>query len=156
MFQYATVNTKTNVDRSPVDRPRMFVVAGVAVVLLVPLVLLVLKRSPAPTAVPPAVPAKAVPVASAPASAFEQDIELARTLLDAKKPIESLVPLDRAQRANPNSFAVYNNQCVAYGMLERRDEAVAACRRALAIDPNNQLGKNNLAWVAGIKPGAKP
>lgn len=153
MFQYATVNTETNVDRSPLDRPRMFFVAGIATALLVPLILLVLKRSPAaaaPAAATPAIPAPA------PASAFEQDIDLARTLLDARKPTESLVPLARAQRANPNSFAVYNNQCVAYGMLERRDEAVAACRRALAIDPNNQLGKNNLAWVAGIKPGAKP
>jgi Tfp pilus assembly protein PilF len=148
MFQYATVDTETNVDRSPLDRPRMFVVAGVAAVLLVPLVLLVLKRSPAP----PTEPATVV----APASAFEQDIDLARTLLDTGKPRESLVPLERAQRANPNSFAVYNNQCVAYGMLARREEAVAACVRALQIDPNNQLGKNNLAWVAGLEPGAKP
>jgi Tfp pilus assembly protein PilF len=147
MFQYATVDTETNVDRSPLDRPRKFIVAGVAVVLLVPLVLLVLKRSPAPPT---------EPIAAAPASAVDQDIDLARTLLDAQKPLESLVPLERAERANPNSFAVYNNRCVAYGMLERREEAVAACVRALQIDPNNQLGKNNLAWVAGIKPGAKP
>jgi len=125
----------------------MFVVAGVAVVLLIPLVMFVLKRTPAPPA---------APAAAAPASAFEQDIALARTLIDTGKPRESLVPLERAQRANPNAFAVYNNQCVAYGLLERRDEAVAACKRALEIDPSNQLGKNNLAWVAGIKPGAKP
>jgi hypothetical protein len=46
---------------------------------------------------------------------------------------------------------VHNNLCVAYGMLQRKDEAVASCQHALKIDPNNQLGKNNLGWVSGIK-----
>lgn len=123
----------------------MFVGAAIAVVLLVPLVMLVIKRTPPHVA-----------ATEAPATTFDQDIALARSLLDTGKAPESLAPLERAQRANPNAFAVYNNQCVAYGILEQRAEAVAACKRALEIDPSNQLGKNNLVWVEGIKPGAKP
>jgi tetratricopeptide (TPR) repeat protein len=90
--------------------------------------------------------------ANADTSEYLQQIELARTLLDAGKARESIVLLERCNQLQPNAVAVHNNFCVAYGILERRDEAVTACRRALEIDPANQLAKNNLRWVRGIKP----
>jgi hypothetical protein len=57
---------------------------------------------------------------------------------------------------NPQSFAVHNNLCVAHGILSHRDDAVAACQRALEIEPDNQLAKNNLGWVSGIAAPAVP
>lgn len=88
------------------------------------------------------------------AAEYAEQIELARTLLNDRKASESLVPLERAQRLRPDAFAVHNNFAVAYGILERRQEAIAAGQRALEIEPDNQLAKNNLAWVRGL--AAKP
>ncbi|HVZ33945.1 MAG TPA: hypothetical protein VG963_16070 [Polyangiaceae bacterium] len=86
---------------------------------------------------------------------YDRQIEAARRLLDAKHARESLVPLARAQRLQPDSFAVYNNECVAYGLLDRKQEAVDACRHALSIDPSSDLAKNNLAWVQSIQEKAR-
>jgi tetratricopeptide (TPR) repeat protein len=89
------------------------------------------------------------------AAEFDRQIETARRLLDAKRARESLVPLARAQRLQPNSFAVYNDECVAYGLLERKQEAVDACKRALSIEPSSALAENNLAWVQSIQEKAR-
>jgi Flp pilus assembly protein TadD len=89
-----------------------------------------------------------------PSQEYLQQLNLARSLLDANKAQEALVPLERCRQEQPEAFAVHNNLCVAYGILQRKDEAVAACQHALQIEPTNQLGKNNLAWVSSIKPVA--
>lgn len=78
-------------------------------------------------------------------------IERSRQLIDAGQARASLTPLERARRLEPDSFAVQNNLCVAYGMLERRHEAVERCRRAVELDPNDRLARNNLAWVESIR-----
>jgi Flp pilus assembly protein TadD len=87
-----------------------------------------------------------------PSAEYVQQLELGRALLAANKAHEALAPLERARLEQPEAFAVHNNLCVAYGMLERKDEAVASCQHALTIEPGNQLGKNNLGWVSGTKP----
>jgi tetratricopeptide (TPR) repeat protein len=79
---------------------------------------------------------------------FDRQIEQARRLLDAKQAVASLAYLERAEEINLQAFAVHNNFCVAYGLLERRDQAVASCRRAVELDPSSTLAKNNLAWVS--------
>ena len=150
MFQCATVNTETKVAESAPDRrPRYFAGAAVALAVLVPAVLLAMKRGD-----PVAPPAAAAPAVAAPT--FDQDIELSAQLLKAGKPQESLVPLERAQRLNPNAFAVHTNLCMAYVALDRKGDAVAACRRATEIDPASKLGKNNLAWVQSLTASPKP
>jgi tetratricopeptide (TPR) repeat protein len=83
-------------------------------------------------------------------------VDQSKEMLDKGDATESLVVLERSAKLNPDSFAVHNNYCVAYGLLALRDQAVAECQRALEIDPNNQLGKNNLNWVSGIKPATLP
>jgi tetratricopeptide (TPR) repeat protein len=83
---------------------------------------------------------------------YKVQIELARQMLDKGQAQEALVPLERSRELDPDAFAVQNNYCVAFGILQRRDEAVNACQRALEIDPDSQLAKNNLNWVSGIKP----
>ena len=89
-----------------------------------------------------------------PSAEYLVQIELARKLLDANKAQEALAPLERCRLEQPEAFAVHNNLCVAYGILQRKAEAVASCEHALKIDPNNQLGKNNLSWVSSIKANA--
>jgi Flp pilus assembly protein TadD len=86
-----------------------------------------------------------------PSAEYLVQLELARSLLDANKAQEALAPLERCRLEQPEAFAVHNNLCVAYGILQRKAEAVAACEHALKIDPTNQLGKNNLGWVSSIK-----
>jgi Flp pilus assembly protein TadD len=83
---------------------------------------------------------------------FDRQLALALTLLNVGNARASLAPLERCRQLQPDAFAVHNNLCVAYGLLERGSEAVAACRRAVEIDPGSQLAKNNLGWVSGIKP----
>jgi tetratricopeptide (TPR) repeat protein len=85
------------------------------------------------------------------ASRLDHQINRSRALLDAQQARASLVPLERARRLDPDAFAVQNNLCVAYGMLERREEAMESCRRALAIQPDSGLARNNLAWVETIR-----
>ena len=77
-------------------------------------------------------------------------IAASRQLLDTGKARASLTPLSRARRLAPDSFPVQNNLCVAYGILERRTEAIESCRRALEIVPEDGLARNNLAWVESI------
>jgi hypothetical protein len=45
---------------------------------------------------------------------------------------------------------------VAFGILGSREQAIPECQRALEIDPDNQLGKNNLNWVSGLPPAVLP
>jgi hypothetical protein len=91
------------------------------------------------------------PSTAARSAAIDGLIARSRELLDAQQPRASLVPLERARRLAPDSSAVQNNLCVAYGMLERRHEAVEHCRRAVELAPDDRLARNNLAWVESIR-----
>lgn len=55
--------------------------------------------------------------------------------------------LARLLAAEPNSVAGWNNLCVAHTMDHEFDQALAACGRALSIDPGYQLARNNLNWA---------
>jgi len=83
---------------------------------------------------------------------FAASVDESRALIDRGEAQESLTVLERSAKLNPDAFAVHNNYCVAYGNLGLRDQAVAECQRALEIEPDNQLGKNNLNWVSGLPP----
>ena len=50
----------------------------------------------------------------------------------------------KALTYNPKSYAAYNNLCSAYNMLGYWDDAIAAGRKALEIQPGDQLAINNL------------
>jgi tetratricopeptide (TPR) repeat protein len=132
------------------DRKRGFAVAAVAVVLLVPPVVLAVKRATSTA------PVRAAGPAAPAASEYSDHMREALRLLDSGQAQESLVLLERARLLEPNSFAVYTNLCMAHAALRQKAKAVAACERAVEIDPDKQLGKNNLKWVQGLEPGAPP
>jgi len=52
----------------------------------------------------------------------------------------------------------YNNICAAYNQLQQWDQAIAACQRALVIQPDFELAKNNLAaaQAGGASPAGGP
>jgi Tfp pilus assembly protein PilF len=126
---------------APLDRLRLLKVTCVTLIVSVPIGVMMLKPQP---------PEVVVASAALTASSFQEDVNLARTLISSGKARESLAPLERALKARPDAFVVHNNRCVAFGMLLKRDEAVAACRRALEIEPKNALGQRNMAWVQSI------
>lgn len=103
---------------------------------------------------PTVTPQEQEPVVLTPAEETElvATIDESKKLLDNNNPQQSLTPLERSVELNPNSFAAHNNLCVAYGMMNLRDKAVAECQLALEIMPDSQLAKNNLNWVSSIQP----
>jgi Flp pilus assembly protein TadD len=139
-------------DSTGVSRWLSAVAAGVLV--LVPPVWLIVKGREANQRLGLAPAIAAEPSATSPQdlAEYSRQFALAHTLLSAGKARESLPVLERCKQLRPEVAAVYNNFCVAYGLLERVGEAVAACRRALEIDPGSQLAKNNLARLSGMKP----
>jgi Flp pilus assembly protein TadD len=56
---------------------------------------------------------------------------------------------------NPRNIAAYNNLCAANIMLGEFDKAIAAANKALEIDPNYQLTKNNLQWAKDVKASSQ-
>ncbi len=59
---------------------------------------------------------------------------------------ESIAAAQEALRLNASSAEAWNNIAADEGSLHAWDEAVDAARRAIALKPDFQLAKNNLAW----------
>ena len=47
--------------------------------------------------------------------------------------------------------AAYNNLTAGYNAMQRWDDAIAAGREAVRLDPSSQLAHNNLAWALASK-----
>jgi hypothetical protein len=71
-------------------------------------------------------------------------------LLREEKAAEALAILDRALGIDAANASVFNNVCVAHGLLRHRQQAVSACEKAVALNPVEPLPANNLAWVRGL------
>jgi predicted Zn-dependent protease len=120
-------------------------------VLLLPLVALFVHRL---GEVPPSRPTASRVEPSL--SRLEAQVEVSRALLqknDGRGALALLLPLNAE---NPDNPSVLNNLCVAYGILGKRQEAVSACTRCLAIDANHQLAKANLNWVRQLPETSAP
>jgi len=57
---------------------------------------------------------------------------------------------------DPTSATAWNNIAAAEESMHQWDEAIAAAQKAIALKPDFQLAKNNLAWSlqekkAGVK-----
>ncbi len=47
----------------------------------------------------------------------------------------------------PNNYIAYNNICSAYNELKIYEEAIKACEKALSINGDHTLSRNNLNWA---------
>lgn len=131
--------------------PTPVTLTAIALVLLLPMVALFVHRCGEVPATRPS----ALPLESRPGRLAAQ-IEVTRALLqknDGRGALALLLPLSAD---NPDNPAVLNNLCVAYGLLGKRNAAVAACTRCLQIDPNHQLAKANLNWVEHLTESLAP
>ncbi len=54
---------------------------------------------------------------------------------------------ENALKYNKNSANAYNNICSAYNSMGKWEKGIEACNKALKIDPNFDLAKNNLNWA---------
>jgi tetratricopeptide (TPR) repeat protein len=70
--------------------------------------------------------------------------------------VESLAVATKAARLYPESPEAWNNIAANDEALHRWDAAIAAAQRAVALRPDFQLAKNNLAWsIAQKKLGVR-
>ena len=60
-----------------------------------------------------------------------------------------------ALAVDPKSASAWNNIAVSFMGLNRVDDAFEAAKEAVALDPNMQLAKNNIAWMNQEKAKAK-
>jgi tetratricopeptide (TPR) repeat protein len=61
--------------------------------------------------------------------------------------VEAIEACNNALEINPKLPVAYNNMCSALNQLKKWEEAEAACLKAVALDANYQLAKNNLRWA---------
>jgi len=133
---------------------RTIKIVVIIVVVLLPLLYLLLKsKSPAPADLPPVVaaqPAADIPaleskVQAAPTA--ENMVNLSVAYINNKMPGKCISLLKKAIKLSPDSKQAYNNLGVAYTMLRQYNNGIAACNRAISLDNNFQLAKNNLKWA---------
>jgi tetratricopeptide (TPR) repeat protein len=74
-------------------------------------------------------------------------INESRRALALEQPAYAVSLLRAAEALNPRNAALQNNLCAALNGLRRFDEAIAACRAALLLQPDFELARNNLAWA---------
>jgi tetratricopeptide (TPR) repeat protein len=79
---------------------------------------------------------------------------LALIALKQRKPDEAIKYLKQATGARPSFADAYNNLGVAYEAKSMREQAIASYKKALQIDPNNELARKNLdRYEKGSKSG---
>ena len=62
---------------------------------------------------------------------------------------EAISYCENAIDKNTKSKFIYNNLCACYNQKEEWLKAKSACEKALILDPDFQLAKNNLNWALG-------
>ena len=53
----------------------------------------------------------------------------------------------KSLQIKPNNAVVLNNLCAAYNDLGKWQDAIQACSKALELEPDFKLAKNNLKWA---------
>ncbi len=65
--------------------------------------------------------------------------------------LECIRTAERALELAPRYTPAYNNICSSFIKLGELDQAINACGKALEIDPDYELARNNLRWALGEK-----
>jgi hypothetical protein len=95
-------------------------------------------------------PAAAPRLGAADARAVKEAVRSSLELLEEHRPGDALAPIEAGLRVDPGNHQLWTNRCIAEGSLGNRSEAVAACGRALALDPFVKRSVNNLAWARSL------
>src|SRR5437879_7501130 len=72
-------------------------------------------------------------------AAFGFAADAAPALLAAGRVDDAISTLQQEISASPNDAAAYNLLCRAYFSLSQWDRGIAACEKAVFLDPNNSL-----------------
>jgi hypothetical protein len=78
-------------------------------------------------------------------------IVISNRLLDQHQIDQAISLLENAISINPSNPIFFNNLCFAYGIQKKFSLAEKACLKALALEPQLQLAKNNLNWILSEK-----
>lgn len=54
---------------------------------------------------------------------------------------------EKLLKSYPNTSTAYNNMCAAYNQMKKWKLGAEACKKAIKINPEFQLAKNNLKWA---------
>jgi Flp pilus assembly protein TadD len=95
-------------------------------------------------------PATAPRLGAADARAVAEAVRSSLELLEEHRPGDALAPIEAGLHLDPGNHQLWTNRCIAQGLLGNRSQAVAACGRALALDPFVRRSVNNLAWVRSL------
>ena len=63
--------------------------------------------------------------------------------------------IGRSEKTIYNYVNAYNNICTSYNMMKQFNKAIESGQKGLALDPNNQLLKNNLKIALDGQKNAK-
>jgi predicted Zn-dependent protease len=77
-------------------------------------------------------------------------LDVTQRMLSEGRAQDAIPLLNSALLDAPKSAALYNNLCVAHGLLKQRTLAIFACESALKLAPDLQLARSNLVWVSSI------
>src|ERR1019366_4654977 len=78
-------------------------------------------------------------------------LEQSFLLYRAGKFADSIGAAREALKLRPNYAEAWNNIAAAYNSMSDWDQAIASGVEAVALDPSNQLARNNLAWARAQK-----
>jgi tetratricopeptide (TPR) repeat protein len=74
-------------------------------------------------------------------------LDLSRAYINAGQPQHAILLLLSLVAEDKSNALAWNNLCVANILQQAYTAAVENCNRAIALEPNNQLARNNLRWA---------
>lgn len=78
---------------------------------------------------------------------YENKIALGIELANRNRLDEAIAVYEQAVQINPKAAIAYNNICATFNVLGRFADAIESCEKALKLEPNFQLAKNNLSFA---------
>ena len=138
------------------EKTRPLIIVLVGLMLVLPVSFLAIKTWASGEKVARPTTIEQLEAAAKTTPSFGNYIDLSAAYINNRQPEKSLEPLAKAHLLRPKNAVVYNNFGVAYILLKRYDEGIAACRKAINLDPTFQLAKNNLNWGLTEKQALQP
>lgn len=140
MEQDQTVQASSDKAATAARLPRLKALALACAILALPLAYLVMYYG---------MPRDVAAGTETPAQNIAARINIALVLIHNNQPNRAVPLLESIVAADASNAVVWNDLCVAHTMEKSYRQAIAECTRAIRLQPNFQLAKNNLNWAAG-------